>query len=121
MSSTNIRLALSRRVLAIVRTCVATLAGRLTLCRTALFSARITPLCTKSVRLSRSSRGYLPTRVETAGADFAPAGVMSGSAGSGLGQLQQLSQLGVDILPDVGIVLEELLGVSRERSPSRRH
>jgi hypothetical protein len=50
MSSTNIRFALRRRVRAIVRTCAATFAGRLTLWRTALLAVFIAPLCTRLVR-----------------------------------------------------------------------
>jgi hypothetical protein len=50
MSSSSIRLALSLRDLAKLRTWAATFAGRLTLCRTALFAILITPLCTKLVR-----------------------------------------------------------------------
>src|SRR5258708_33274915 len=50
ISSTNMRFALRRRVRAIVRTCAATFAGRLTLCRTALFAALMAPLCTRLVR-----------------------------------------------------------------------
>jgi hypothetical protein len=49
MSSTNILLALRRRLLAILRTCVATVAGRLTLCRTTLFVVLMSPLCTNLV------------------------------------------------------------------------
>jgi hypothetical protein len=49
MSSSSIRLALNLRALAKVRTWAATLAGKLTLCRTALFAIVITPLCIKMV------------------------------------------------------------------------
>src|ERR1019366_7918873 len=49
MSSSSIRLALSLRALARLRTWAATFAGKLTLCRTTLFTVPITPLCTKLV------------------------------------------------------------------------
>ena len=45
-SSTNIRLALRRRRFAILRTWVATFAGRVTLWRTVLFLDIMTPVCT---------------------------------------------------------------------------
>lgn len=53
MSSSSIRLALSRRAFASVRTWAATFAGKLTLWRTALFPILITPLCTKMQQARR--------------------------------------------------------------------
>jgi hypothetical protein len=44
MSSTSIRFALSLRAFAKLRTCAATLAGKVTLCRTDLAAVLITPL-----------------------------------------------------------------------------
>jgi hypothetical protein len=49
ISSSSIRLALSLRAFAKVRTCEATFAGKLMLCRTILPLGLITPLCIKLV------------------------------------------------------------------------
>src|ERR1019366_486012 len=56
MSSSSIRLALSLRALARLRTWAATFAGKLTLCRTTLFAVPITPLCTRMVRYGSAKR-----------------------------------------------------------------
>ena len=53
MSSTNLRLELSLRFLAKVRTCAAIFAGKLTLWRTVLSAVLITPVCTRMVRQSK--------------------------------------------------------------------
>jgi hypothetical protein len=50
MSSKSILFALSLRAFARLRTCAATLCGKLTLCRTGLDGVLITPLCIKKVR-----------------------------------------------------------------------
>jgi hypothetical protein len=50
MSSTSILLALNLRAFAMLRTCTATLDGKLTLWRTVLLSVLISPLCTKVVQ-----------------------------------------------------------------------
>src|ERR1035441_7177549 len=64
MSSSSIRLALSLRDLAKLRTWAATFAGKLTLCRTALFAILITPLCTKMVRCgSAKHQSSRPSRL----------------------------------------------------------
>src|ERR1017187_8975866 len=55
MSSTSIRLVLTLRFFARVRAWAATLAGKLTLCRTVLFAVRMAPLCTNPVQ----TRGFV--------------------------------------------------------------
>src|ERR1039457_2974451 len=70
MSSSIIRLALSLRALAKLRTCVATFAGKLLLCRTVLFAVLMPPLCTKLVRLrkrgaDRQAAGHAGVRAYT--------------------------------------------------------
>ena len=69
INSTSIRVALSLLDFAIVRTCDATLAGRLTLWRTVFGSATlISPLCTSLMRMDKL--GLLPLRSREAARRF---------------------------------------------------